>query len=526
MSSIHTYISLPQDSKNNKAFRSNHYEYGSYRFFDLKTRRIVCAHVKTMDPAKFIIICVICQMPTLVFPKRPNVVFIMADDYGWNDVSWHNRHMPTPNIEALAMNGVILNQSYVNQMCTPTRSAFLTGHYPYHLGTEHGVFHGATASAVPLRFTFLPEILQRLGYKTHMIGKWHVGYCNVSYVPTGRGFDSFYGYYMGAEDYYTHIYDNLQRTDYPEHFQGLDFWDDLKPVYKNGVYSTEIYANKSIEIIRSHNASKPFFLYYAFQSVHYPLQVPSHYLGPCHRIRNEARRIYCGMVNALDIAVGKLINVLKETGHYDNTIIIFNTDNGGQTLDGGNNWPLRGNKNTLWEGGNRAISFIHAPKFIKRTGVSERMFSIVDWFPTILSAIGKKINRYGDGVNQWDMILNDVSKRNSFVYNIDKNGASIRQGRHKLIVGQPGEPSGWIPEPSGNVNRMMYRLPEKGPWLFDIKNDPTERKNLASRRPRLVKKLKKAIRVLAKSMAPTAHRPYDPRGNPKFHNGTMATGWC
>lgn len=137
--------------------------------------------------------------------ERPNIIVIVADDLGWNDVGFHgSNEVKTPNIDALAYDGQILNNYYVNPICSPSRSALMTGMYPIHTGLQHGVIGMGQDRGIPLNFTLLPEFLHNLGYQSHAVGKWHLGYSRAEYLPTKRGFGSHYGYWAGMQDYYSH----------------------------------------------------------------------------------------------------------------------------------------------------------------------------------------------------------------------------------------------------------------------------------------------------------------------------------
>ena len=475
--------------------------------------------------------------------KAPNIIVIVADDLGYNDVSWHNRDMFTPNLEKLAMTGVRLEQSYVQPICTPTRSALMTGRYPIHTGRQHGVLWPEEPRGLFANLTLLPQHLQQRGYDTHMVGKWHLGFCNETYLPTRRGFNSYYGYWTGSEDYYQHT----RGSQTEPHTIGYDFRDNEDVAYKDkGKYSAHLFAARAEKIIEESArkaTSEPLFLYLAFQSVHAPLQVPEEYEKPYEHIQNKARRTYCGMVTALDEAVGNITQALKKNNMDKNTLIVFTADNGGQVMEGGNNYPLRGNKNTLWEGGTRAAAFIHGSMLLAPGTVSHALIHVTDWLPTLVSAAGSGRGGVGDvdGVDQWEVLMtgSQDSNRKTMLYNIDPrtdprsgNGpnAAIREGQYKLIVGHPGRPSGWIPPPQyENVTITdlisdSYRDDEI--LLFDLYKDPYEMDDLSRTYPQIVKKLQTKLQTYMKTMLEPDIINLSADGNPSLHNNTWSTGWC
>ncbi|CAL4119561.1 unnamed protein product, partial [Meganyctiphanes norvegica] len=296
--------------------------------------------------------------------KPPHIVFILADDLGWNYVPWHNERVYAPNLMELATTGVLLEQSYVQPLCSPSRSAFMTGMYPYHLGRQHYVIIPQQPSGVPLNYTFLPETLKTLGYDTHIVGKWHMGFCNESYTPLHRGFDTQYGFYTGKTDYYNHtncayLVDNVTHSCY-----GYDFRDqgEVAPD-ANGTYSTYLYTERALGIIHDHSGKDtPMFLYLPHQNAHDPCEVPDEFANLYPEVEDLNTRITLGMVSALDSSVGRVIAALRETGMYDNTLIIFSSDNGGPSGPmKDTNIPLRGHKSQLWEGGTRGAGFVHSP---------------------------------------------------------------------------------------------------------------------------------------------------------------------
>uniref|UniRef100_A0A7M5V5Q7 Sulfatase N-terminal domain-containing protein n=1 Tax=Clytia hemisphaerica TaxID=252671 RepID=A0A7M5V5Q7_9CNID len=240
--------------------------------------------------------------------QPPNVVLIVADDLGWTDVSFHGSdQIPTPNIDKLAKEGIILNNYYVQPICSPTRSALMTGRYPIHTGMFHGVIRPEEPYGVSLEEKILPEYLRELGYATHAIGKWHLGYFAKEYTPTYRGFDTFYGYYNGAEDYFYH---NRSGYHFPK-FHGLDLHHDVEgdqqPVRtQDGNYSTYMYSDEAITTINQHPSEKPLFLYLPFQNVHGPLMAPQETIDKFLYIEDKKRRVLAAMVSQLDDAVGRV----------------------------------------------------------------------------------------------------------------------------------------------------------------------------------------------------------------------------
>nr|XP_045604443.1 uncharacterized protein LOC123762130 [Procambarus clarkii] len=407
----------------------------------------------------------------------PHIIIMVADDLGYNDVSWHNSQVLTPHLEALARGGIILEQSYVQPICTPTRSALLSSRYPFTIGRQHRVLKASEPVGLDLELKLLPQALKDSGYQTHAVGKWHLGFCSWDYTPTRRGFDTFYGYYNGAEDYFTHR--RSQRFDARmDSYYDLDADDcfDLQDTYegeekgrrgyrhnwldlrynttpdtsKEGVYSTHMFASHVEDLLRTRSAEDPMFLYLAFQSVHAPLQVPDNYTRPYAHIHDHDRRTFLGMVSAMDEAVGRVVAALRATGHYHNSIIVFTTDNGGPTRHSANNWPLRGHKATLWEGGTRGVAFLHSPLLPNPGTVSHQLIHVTDWYRTLVGVAGGVTPPDTDGVDQWASLTGSAPPpRTHMVYNINNTTsfrAGVRKGMLKLLVGNPGK-GPWIVPP-------------------------------------------------------------------------------
>lgn len=472
--------------------------------------------------------------------KRPNIVFIVADDLGWNDVDWHgSQQIPTPNLGALARAGVILENYYVQPVCSPTRSSILTGRHVIHSGIYDPDCFANTRS-VPLNFTMIPERLKQLDYTSHAIGKWHLGMFTRQAVPTGKGFDTYLGYYGGAEDYYSHEVKSANDMH-------MDNDKDLEPLLSNkGEYSTFIYAKRAIKVINDFvetreadsDAPQSLFMYLAFQAIHSPDQVPESYEVPFKDTIPDTpdgvgqhRRIVAGMVACLDEAVGNVTAALKAAGIFDETLIIFTTDNGGPAQgfnsNMASNWPLRGMKRTLWQGGVRGVGFASGAG-IKNGGTrSSEMIHATDWFPTVLTAAIRGLDgtgegtwrqlldpnepkrQLGDGVDAWDILSKgEPSKRNEIIIEAhpfnttrdgenpdDGNGQAIIVGDMKLILEKGPQ---WHGPPNdlwytSGSNPQLYNhtvkcapAPDKGPLppvLFNITADPCEYKDLKDELP-------------------------------------------
>ncbi|KAF4519021.1 hypothetical protein B566_EDAN009784 [Ephemera danica] len=281
--------------------------------------------------------------------SRPNIVFILADDLGWNDVGFTGRSdLQTPNIDALAYHGRILSQHYSQPTCTPSRTALLTGKYPIRTGMQGFPLTPGEPRALPLDQRLLPQYMKELGYQTHLVGKWHVGCHEWKYTPTARGFDTHFGYLNGYIGYYNHTMDILNMT-------GHDFWRGVEPMYDlRGRYVTDLLTEESVRLIENAGSKKnsdPLFLLISHLAPHSGNpgsyhEYPEEDLERFNYIPDMNRRKYAAMVWNLDKSVGHVVKALAETKMLHNTIIAFVSDNGAQTIglfpNDGSNYPFRG----------------------------------------------------------------------------------------------------------------------------------------------------------------------------------------
>ncbi|KAH6938242.1 hypothetical protein HPB50_008159 [Hyalomma asiaticum] len=514
--------------------------------------------------------------------KKPHIIFILADDLGWADVSFHgSSQIPTPNIDALAADGVVLNNHYAHPVCTASRAALMTGLYPTRYGLQSTPMQPGQPFGLDVKYTLLPQRLKSLGYETHLIGKWHLGCHRLEYTPTQRGFDTFFGLYYGHGDYYTHQLNLMEDTS----ISGLDFWNGTEPAWEaNGHYSTDLFADKAVQLIANIDKSKPQFLLLSHQAVHSGnddnrLQAPARNVDKFPYIGESNRTIYAGMVDSLDMAVGRTFRALAEAGMLEDSVIVFSSDNGGVPegilSSRGINWPLRGAKSSPWEGGSKVASFLWSPLLRKRRWVSHRLMHITDWLPTLYRLAGGSVQDLGDidGHDMWQSLSQDEpSPRSEVLYNIDplRGIAALRKDDFKIVVGtlpggkfeqrnqipggdRPQQDLGELVERSqvAEVLRSFYgsgKLEFTSDWwvnatitcpdessckyerfkspddvyLFDLENDPCECNNLASTHKELLESLNRTLESYRAQAVDPLNTAADPSSYPDFHNGTWA----
>ncbi|BES94699.1 arylsulfatase b [Nesidiocoris tenuis] len=511
-------------------------------------------------------------------PPNPHIVFILADDLGWNDVGFHgSNQIPTPNIDALAYSGVILQNYYVQPVCTPSRSALMTGKYPMRIGMQHSVLFGAEPRGLPLSEKLLPEYLRDMGYTTRMAGKWHLGSWKKEYLPTNRGFESHIGSWTGHQDHNDH-------TAMETGMWGLDMRIGMDVAYGlHGQSTTDVVTAEAVRVIKSHPQDVPLFLYVAHSAVHSgnpynPLCTKDADAEKFTNITDYNRRRFAGLLHRLDWSVGEVVAALEKRGMLENSIIVFSTDNGGPAegfnLNAASNWPLRGVKNTPWEGGVRGAAFIWSHSIRNKSRTHHDLFHIVDWLPTLLKAANtsNELIEGIDGLDMWNSLTEGApGERDEILLNIDdrSNVSSLRVAQYKLIKGTTykGQWDDWY-GPSGRngqdydvkavlSSKVSHALaaigqelspetvvnlrieaevkcqvpqnatechPLSDSCLFDIEADPCEYNNLAQQHPQVLKRMEKRLNDYKKAAMPAGNLPVDPRGDPK-HWGYIWTNW-
>lgn len=413
---------------------------------------------------------------------RPNILLIVADDLGWGDVGWHGGFARTPHMDRLVAAGVELDRHYVQPVCTPTRTALLSGRYPGRFGPQALV--PSNLRAMDPGTPTLASALRSAGYATFQVGKWHLG-SRPEWGPTAFGFDHAYGTLAGAADPWTHAY---RRGPYEQTWHR-----DGRPIREQG-NATELVAAEALRRIRAAAADdprdrRPWFLYVAFHAVHTPVDAPEEYKRPYAGIRfdddplrHDSRLRLAAMASQLDAAIGAFVEALEATRQLRDTLVVFTSDNGGKERSNNpyvstvpssplnsENAPLRGEKDQLYDGGIRVCAFAHWPGVLAPRRCTLPMHA-VDWFPTLAGLAGyRPQSDVGwDGVDRWQAIAGfSAEPREKPIYVATGRGAALLDGDWKLI-----------------------QTDQNPPLLFDLATDPGEQRDIAGAHPERVAQLR------------------------------------
>ncbi len=434
------------------------------------------------------------QRPNTEAAARPNVVLIIADDLGYGDLgSYGASDVRTPNLDKLAREGVRLTDAYANgAVCTPTRAALMSGRYQQRVGIEWVLGGGADRDrGLPVTGTSLPALLQKSGYSTGLFGKWHLGF-TPAFGPNAHGFDEFFGFLGGGVDYWTH----RGGDDQP------DLFENTTPV-ETPAYLTDEITRRTVNFIDSHTA-RPFFVEVAYNAVHWPFQVhdrpPSEaerrapvrlYQGPNDPVP-PTRQDYVKMLQRADEGVGEILAALSRHGIAANTLVIFTSDNGGEWLS--RNDPFFHHKATLWEGGIRVPLILRWPARLRAGATSAQVAITMDLNASILAATKASVpsDFKGDGIDILPILRGEspTVDRDLFwrIAQPDRQQKAVRSGRWKLVVDGFGR--------GATAHRLLY----------DLQDDPGERRDLAARHPDLVVRLTKLLADWEQDVGPLAPR--------------------
>ncbi len=427
--------------------------------------------------------------------RRPNVIVIVGDDMGYADLGVQGcKDIATPHLDALANSGVRFTNGYVSgPYCSPTRAGLLTGRYQQRFGHEFnpGPPTAATTEVgLPLTEQTLPDQFRKAGYKTGLVGKWHLGN-GEKFHPLSRGFDEFYGFLGGAHPYQpggavrgqNPIMRGRTRIDEPE-------------------YLTDAFAQEATAFIDRHK-SEPFFLYLAFNAVHTPLQATDKYLKRFENIRDPRRRTYAAMMSAMDDAVGQVTAKLKDSQLDEQTLVVFFSDNGGPPVNASNNGPLRGHKATTWEGGVRVPFFLSWKGKIPSGKTYDQPVIQLDVFPTALAAakISTPDGVRLDGVDLLPYVTgaNTNAPHDKLYWRFGAQRA-IRSGDWKLVS-------------ANGTNK---------PLLVNLKEDIGESTDRSSAEPDKLKELESAWQTWNKELEAPRWKPNQANGATKQKAKTKA----
>jgi arylsulfatase A-like enzyme len=420
-----------------------------------------------------------------VAEDRPNVLIIVADDLGYNDVGFQgSQEIPTPHLDKLAASGIRCTNGYVSHsFCSPTRAGLLTGRYQHRFGHENNPAWKpeSLTEGLPLDQITLPHLLKKAGYSTGAVGKWHLG-AHPQFHPMKRGFEEYFGALGGGHQYF------------PGDKGGAEY---TIPLNRNGndeaqtKYLTEQFGDEAAAYVQRHAADgKPWLLYLPFNAPHTPLQAPESWLAKLAHIADPNRRTYAAMVCAMDAAIGQVIDQLDATKQRENTLVFFVSDNGGPNLSARNlgnftnNSPLRGAKGDVYEGGMRVPFLVSWPAKLK-AGVYEQPVIALDFMPTAVALADAEMpqDRVIDGVNLIPYLIGEKA-------------------------GMPHEQLFWRTQgPKGNhaVRKGPWKFVQKAnskPELYDLSTDIAESKDLADVKTAMVSEFLTAIAEWEKGTIP------------------------
>ncbi len=418
--------------------------------------------------------------------SQPNIVLILCDDLGYADVGFNgSTDITTPALDQLAKSGTVFTSAYVcHPFCGPSRMGLVSGRYPHTFGAPFNLPNSGLGiedynrQGIPVSETLISTALKNAGYYTGAIGKWHMG-IDPQFHPNARGFDDFYGFLGGGHMYfpekYGPIYERQSRAG------NKVFNEYMVPLQHNGTaveeteYMTDALSREAVRFVKAAaTKEKPFFLYLAYNAPHTPLEAKDEDLAKFANIQDEKRRTYAAMVYAVDRGVDHLVKALKETDAFNNTLIVFLSDNGGKIGAGSNNGPLSEGKGSICEGGIRVPMFFHWPSTVPAGKRCDHPVTVLDFYPTFARLAGAAIpaDKQLDGIDIWDAFLSGSSPRE------DQPIYALRHwnGFHNVGIRK-------------NEWKASKRGP-KSPWgLFNLVEDIGEANDVSTQHPEIVKQM-------------------------------------
>jgi arylsulfatase A-like enzyme len=437
-------------------------------------------------------------MPSQQDPVRPNILVILSDDVPWNILGYQGGKVASPSIDRIAKNGVQLNNFYVQSVCTPTRASLLTGRYPLRNGTI-ARFNRSGGMLVDERT--MADALREAGYRTAIVGKWHLGNWEQEYLPRQRGFDHQYGLYNGVLDYYSRM-----------RGKKYDWHRNDKPIYEEG-YTTDLIGDEAVRLINNHSGERPLFMYVPFTAAHSPLQAPKEVIELYHKKYADAvlspmevdrKAKIAAMTHIMDQAIGRILQAIDSRSWTENTLVLFFNDNGGPGKNV--NLPLKGGKATYWDGGIKVPFVAQWPGKIKAGTVVDEPVMVVDLYPTLIKLAGGSLEQALpiDGLDIWPVIAEGAkSPRKEFIW----SPKVIRHGDWKLIDtgGQ------YYPHGVAGKKEVESGIPSEA-QLYNIAEDPYEKNNLINDHPKIVDSLRQRLTEIQSEIRPAALVEDIPKG--------------
>ncbi|MBT5019718.1 sulfatase-like hydrolase/transferase [bacterium] len=421
---------------------------------------------------------------TEALAARPNVLLIYTDDQGTLDANCYgSKDLTTPTQDHLAATGVRFTQMYSpSAICSASRAGLLTGRFPARAGVPGNVSSAYGHAGMPASEVTIAEMMQSAGYRTGHVGKWHLGY-NDETMPNAQGFTSSFGHMGGCIDNYSHFF-------YWNGPNRHDLWRNGTEIWEDGKFFPDMMVEECKAFIESKN-EEPFFLYWAINVPHYPMQGTGKWREH-YKDLEAPRRMYAEFVSTMDEKVGEILDFLEDNKLRENTIVILQSDHGHSTEEraffgGGNAGEYRGAKGCLFEGGVRVPSFISWPAKIPQGEVRDQMVFGCDWFPTIADLCEIKTPQHHlDGESIRSVIIEDaVSPHDEIFWQLgsgNKPQLAIRSGDWKLLINAQDRSS------KGELSAA-----DRVSFLSNMKEDPSESKNVAEAHPEIVSKLIKRI---------------------------------
>ncbi len=460
-------------------------------FVSANTNCILKLFMKT--PLQLMVLAALAFLtPILAAEVPPNVIVIMADDLGYDDVSYQGSgEIQTPHIDQLAKDGVSFSNAYASYcVCGPSRAGFITGRYQdrFGFGRNPAWRPQDPECGLSLEENTLAESLKTVGYRSALIGKWHLG-AHDKFHPLNRGFDEFFGHLGGGHHYWQHKLSlNRQAKNEQESYHTFLMRGREREEVEG--YLTDVFTAEGIDFIKRHrnNHDKPFFLFMSYNAPHAPLDAPEDLIAEFSHIEDPKRRIYAGMVKAIDNGVGRIRSELARLGLDKNTLITFLSDNGGPTKNHSSNGKLRGKKASVYEGGFRIPMVMTCKGILPENKVFHKPVLSLDVFGTIAALAKFEIlpGRPLDGTNLIPHIENNSLPHESIhLRKYDGQVSVVRHGAYKLIAKRDGRE------------------------LFNLNSDLSEEKNLISSQPEKAKELEKKIKSWESELLDPSFRGLD-----------------